>query len=67
MDEKTTLEIIAPSIEEAVEKGLQQLGLSKESVDIEILDSGGKGFLGLGTRQAPIRLILKTATEDVQT
>ena len=67
MDEKTTLEIIAPSIEEAVEKGLQQLGLSKESVDIEILDSGGKGFLGLGTRQARIRLILKTATEDVQT
>ena len=57
--EKTTLEIIAPSIEEAVAKGLSQLGLKEEDVDVEILDSGNRGFLGLGTRQARIRLSLK--------
>ncbi len=50
--EKTTLEIIAPTVEEAIAKGLSQLGLSEDAVDIEILDSGNKGFLGLGTRQA---------------
>jgi spoIIIJ-associated protein len=57
--EKTTLEIIAPSVEEAVAKGLSQLGLPEDAVDIEVLDVGNKGFLGLGTRQARIRLLLK--------
>ena len=50
--EKTTLEIIAPSIEEAVAKGLSQLGLPREAVDIEVLDAGSRGLFGLGSRQA---------------
>ncbi len=60
--EKTTLEIIAPSIEEAVSKGLAQLGLSRDAVDVEVLDSGSKGLFGLGVRQARIRL--RVLTED---
>lgn len=54
--EKTTLEIIAPSVEEAVEKGLSQLGLPAEEVKVDILDSGSKGLFGLGGRQARVRL-----------
>jgi spoIIIJ-associated protein len=54
--EKTTLEIIAPSVEEAVEKGLSQLGLPATAVKIDILDSGSKGLFGLGGRQARVRL-----------
>ena len=54
--EKTTLEIIAPTIEEAVSKGLSQLGLPREAVDVEVLDSGSRGLFGLGVRQARIRL-----------
>ncbi len=57
--EKTTLEIIAPSIEEAVSRGLEQLGLPKDSVNVEVLDSGSRGLLGIGGRQARIRLSLK--------
>jgi spoIIIJ-associated protein len=57
--ENTTLEIIALSVEEAVEKGLSQLGLPEEAVEIEVLDTGNKGFLGLGTRQARVRLRIK--------
>ena len=38
--EKTTLEIIAPSVEEAVNRGLSQLGLPSEAVDVEVLDLG---------------------------
>lgn len=57
--EKTTLEIIAISVEDAVAKGLNQLGLPAEAVEIEVLDTGSKGFLGLGTRQARIRLRIK--------
>jgi spoIIIJ-associated protein len=61
--EKTTLEIIAPTVDEAVARGLAQLGISKEAVDVEILDSGSKGLFGLGGRQARIRLLLKTTQE----
>ncbi len=64
--EKTTLEIIALSVEEAVTKGLSQLGLPEEAVEIEVLDTGSKGFLGLGTRQARVRLRIKEFTREVQ-
>lgn len=56
---KTTLEIIAPTVEEAVEKGLKQLNLPEDSVSIEILDHGNKGLFGLGSRDARVRLVVK--------
>ncbi len=60
MDDKhASLEIIAPSIEEAVEKGLKDLGLPENAVEVEILDEGNKGFLGIGNRQARVRLTIK--------
>lgn len=59
-ESRATLEIIAPSIEEAVEKGLSELGLKREDVDIEVLDEGKQGLFGLGGRQSRIRLTLKS-------
>lgn len=59
--EKTTLEIIAPSVEEAVAKGLNQLGIPEEAVEVEVLDQGSRGFFGLGNRLARVRLKLKEA------
>jgi spoIIIJ-associated protein len=59
-EERTTLEIIAPTIEEAITQGLADLGVSKEGVDIEILDEGSKGLLGIGNRQARVQLIVKS-------
>lgn len=64
MTEKTTLEVIAPTIEEALDNGLQQLGLSEDAVEMEILDHGNKGLFGLGTRQARIRLTVKDASDE---
>jgi spoIIIJ-associated protein len=64
--EKTTLEIIAPSIEEAVSKGLSQLGLPREAVDVEVLDSGSRGLFGLGVRQARIRLSIRIQGEKAK-
>lgn len=59
-EERTILEVIAPSIEEAIEKGLNELGLTRDDVNVEVLDEGKKGLLGLGTRQARIALKIKT-------
>jgi len=62
--DRTTLEVIAPSVEDAVEQGLTQLGLPRDAVDVEVLDSGKHGFLGIGSRQVRVRLTVKAPQED---
>lgn len=56
---KPSLEIIAPSIEEAIIQGAEELGIPREELNVEILDEGTRGFLGLGTRQARVRLTIR--------
>jgi spoIIIJ-associated protein len=56
MSEKTTLEIIAPTVEEAITQGLTQLGLTADAVSVEVLDAGNKGLFGLGKPQVRVRL-----------
>lgn len=58
--ENTILEIIAPTIEEAVARGLEQLGLTEDMVDVEVLDAGSRGLLGIGGRQSRVRLTAKS-------
>ena len=65
MNERATIEKIAPTAEEAIAEGLAELGLSEESVDVEVLDSGSRGLLGLGGRQARVRLSVKNAPVGV--
>jgi spoIIIJ-associated protein len=60
MYEKPTLEIIAPTVEEALAQGLAQLGLPAEAVSMEVLDAGSKGLFGLGGRQVRVRLTVKS-------
>lgn len=60
---RTSLEMIAPSVEEAVERGLADLGVPSEAVEVEVLDEGNRGLFGLGARQARIRLTLKSVNE----
>ena len=62
--QRATLEIIAPSINEAIEKGLAELELPREAVEIEILDEGSRGLFGLGAHQARVRLIVKQNIPD---
>lgn len=56
MNEKTTLEIIAPTVEEAIAQGLAQLGLTADAVSVEVLDAGNKGLFGFGKPQVRVRL-----------
>jgi spoIIIJ-associated protein len=56
MNERTTLEIIAPTVEEALAQGLAQLGLTADKVSFEVLDAGNKGLFGFGKAQVRLRL-----------
>ena len=64
MNEHTTLEKIAPNVEEAIAQGLAELGLGKDAVDVEVLDEGSRGLLGIGGRQARVRLTVKPAQSE---
>ncbi|MDL1943829.1 KH domain-containing protein [Chloroflexi bacterium CFX2] len=64
MSERTTLEIIAPTVEEAIQQGLTQLGLTADAVSVEVLDSGSKGLFGLGGRQVRVRLTVNPPVEE---
>ena len=56
MNQKTTLEVIAPTVEEAIAQGLAELGLTADAVSVEVLDAGNKGLFGLGKPQVRVRL-----------
>ncbi|MBK8823743.1 MAG: Jag N-terminal domain-containing protein [Anaerolineales bacterium] len=66
MSERTTLEIIAPTVEEALLQGLSQLGLTADAVSVEVLDSGSKGLFGLGGRQVRVRLTVNPPPGEVE-
>lgn len=57
---KASLEVIAPTVEEAVQRGLGELGLTRDEVEVEVLDEGSRGLFGLGARQARVRLTVRT-------
>lgn len=62
--QRATIEIIAPTINEAIEKGLAELQLPRQAVEIEILDEGSRGLFGLGAHQARVRLVVKQEIPD---
>lgn len=59
-ENRTSLEIIAPTVAEAIQQGLEQLGVPSSQVSIDILDEGSRGLFGIGARQARVRLTLLT-------
>src|SRR3989304_6022502 len=39
------------TVEEAVERALASIGLDRKDVDVEVIDEGSRGVLGLGARE----------------
>jgi spoIIIJ-associated protein len=58
-EQRPSVEIIAPTIDEALARGAAELGVAPEALEVQVLDEGGKGLFGLGLRQARVRLTLK--------
>ena len=59
MDEIMSIESTGKSVDEAIFKGLQKLGISLDEADIVIISTETKGFLGIGAKPAVVRLTKK--------
>ena len=58
-------EASAKTVEEAIEIGLQELGVSIGDVDVRVVEEGSKGLFGLfGSRPAKVCLTVKASEED---
>lgn len=55
-DSLKPIDITAPTLEEAIDEGLHQLGLTRDDVIIEIMEEGSRGVWGMGARNAVVRL-----------
>ncbi len=59
------LEVRGKTVEEAIKKGLNELGVAREEVEIKILDEGRAGLFGLmGASPAKVKLIIKAEGKE---
>jgi spoIIIJ-associated protein len=56
MNPNDSIEITAPTIDQAINQALAQLGADQDDVEIEVLSTPRAGVLGLGARQARVRV-----------
>jgi predicted RNA-binding protein Jag len=59
-----TIEVIAGTVEEAIGKAEAQLGLKRDQFKVEIIREGRSGILGMGGREAVIRVSAVTLSEE---
>ena len=70
------IEIIAATVEQAIEKAEAQLGMNRDQFEVEVVKEGRSGILGVGSKEALIRVIpanlqerdvVKVVTEILET
>ncbi len=58
------IEVCGKTIDEAIEKGLLELGLEREEVTVEVLENPKSGFFGIGSSPARIKMKVFSETEE---
>ena len=53
------------TVEEAIQQGLDELGLDREDVDVDVLSEGRSGLLGIRSEDARVRLRVRQETDEV--
>ncbi|GAB4438011.1 MAG: KH domain-containing protein [Anaerolineae bacterium] len=59
-NQNENLDVSGKTVDEAIEQGLAQLGLTREQVEIEVLSEGKRGLFGLGAEEATVRFTVKS-------
>ena len=64
MNNSTPLVKVGKNLDDAINEGLAELGLTRDEAEIEIIDEGSKGFLGIGGKEACVRIYGKMSAEN---
>lgn len=62
----TTMTQSGTTVEEAIEAALQKLNVSRDKVDVEILHQGRKGFFGIGSKEAEVKITVIHVTKPIE-
>ncbi|MBX3062074.1 MAG: Jag N-terminal domain-containing protein [Anaerolineae bacterium] len=63
MNQPQSIEVSAPDVQSAIEKGIAELGVSRDQVMVEVLEEPSRGLLGLGAKLARVKLTAIRAPE----
>ena len=58
------IEVTGKTVEDARTEALIKLGTTSDQIEVEILEKGSSGFLGIGSKPAVIRVRRKFTMED---
>lgn len=61
-----SIETTGTTRDAAIEEALRQLNLDRDSVSVEVLDNGKKGFFGIGATPARVRVTYEVPDEPVK-
>ena len=62
MKKGQSYEYTAKTVEAAVDEGSRDMGVSRDQIDIEVVQEGSRGILGIGATDAVVRLSRKAAS-----
>lgn len=62
---RRSVEVSAKNVEDAIQKGLAQLGVGRDQVEIRVITEGSRGILGIGAEDARVRLTLLAVAEPL--
>lgn len=60
-----TVEKQGKTVDEAIQKALDELQVSRDEVEVEILDEGNRGILGFLSKQAKVKVIVKPKPDQI--
>ncbi|MBO4459361.1 MAG: protein jag [Clostridiales bacterium] len=52
------------TVEEATQAALEELGVSSDMADVEVISEGSDGFLGVGKKDAEVKVTVKEASSE---
>jgi spoIIIJ-associated protein len=58
------MEVSAKTVGEAITEACQKLGVTSNKLDVEVIEEGSSGFLGIGSHPAVIKARIKTTVVD---
>ena len=65
-EKESAMEFHGTTVDEAIEKGLKTLGISRLEAEIEVLEEGSKGLFGLGSKEAAVRISTRKSDGPVE-